>query len=213
MRKLLILSVSLAISGCASFGEGVTTAILKKQEAEDVRECRIDGKRFGGMQASFDQSTRSVKTLMVHGVGTHIPGYSTQFQEKLADELGLDAMSSRYKEIKLVNKEYPEKELGVLRIRRLTDEQQSREMLFYELTWSSITSPTKEHLKYDTSGAYSFRRAEVNQILKEFSNDTGPDPMIYLGKDSHDVILASFRTAFCWMVGYDWNMCTNTMHH
>ncbi|NOR80581.1 MAG: hypothetical protein GQ529_07060, partial [Methyloprofundus sp.] len=134
----------------------------------------------------------------------HIPGYSTQFQEKLAAELQLPVRSSRYKEIHLVDKNYPELDLGVLRIKRMLNKDQSREMLFYEMTWSAITNPEKEKLKYDTSGAYSFRRADVNQMLKEFSNDTSPDPMIYLGK-SKEVILASFRTAFCWMLGHDWN--------
>ncbi|TXK98561.1 hypothetical protein BMR08_03805 [Methylococcaceae bacterium CS2] len=205
MKNLLLLSMILIISGCASFGEGVTTAILKKQEKEDLRECRIDGKSFGGLQANFTESNHSVKLLMVHGVGTHIPGYSTQFQEKLSEELGLDEMSSHYKEIQLVNREYPEQDLGMLRIRRLLDKEQNRELIFYELTWSSITNRQKEKLKYDTSGAYSFRRADVNQMLKVFSNDTSPDPMIYLGKHSQDIILASFRTALCWMVGRGWD--------
>ena len=201
--------MSLIISGCASFGEGVTTAFLNKQKEEDLRECQVEGKSFGGIRASLDRSDQSdhlIKVLMVHGVGTHIPGYSTQFQEKLAKELSLGAMSSYYKEIKLVSKDYPDQDLGILRIRRLLDEEdQSREMLFYELTWSSITNPQKEKLKYDTSGEYSYRRAEVNQMLKVFSNDTSPDPMIYLGKHSQDVILASYRTALCWMVGRDWD--------
>ncbi|WP_428354143.1 hypothetical protein [Methyloprofundus sp.] len=209
MKKLLLLSISLIISGCASFGEGVTTAFLNKQKEKDLRECRVDGKSFGGMQGNYDGSNNLLKVLMVHGVGTHIPGYSTQFQEKLAAELGLDEMSSHYKEIKLVNKEYPDQDLGVLRVRRLLDQEQDEEMLFYELTWSSITNPQKEKLAYDTSGEYSFRRAEVNQMLKVFSNDTSPDPMIYLGKHSQDVILASFRTAFCWMMGRDWDALPN----
>lgn len=204
MKKIVLLTVSALLSGCASFGEGIATAIMEKQEQEDLRVCQIEGRQFGGMQDSFDHSNNSLKVLMVHGVGTHIPGYSTQFQEKLAAELELPVKSSRYKEIHLVNKEYPALNLGVLRIRRLLNNDRSREMLFYELTWSAITNPEKEKLKYDTSGAYSFRRAEVNQMLKEFSNDTSPDPMIYLGK-SREEILASFRTAFCWMVGRDWD--------
>lgn len=203
MNKLVLLIISALLSGCASFGEGIATAILEKQEEEDLRECRVDGKKFGGMQGSFDQSSHALKVLMVHGVGTHIPGYSTQFQEKLAAELHLPIRSSHYKEMHLVDKEYPEKDLGVLRVRRLLDEEKNREILFYELTWSAITNPEKEKLKYDTSGAYSFRRAEVNQMLKVFSNDTSPDPMIYLGK-SKEEILASFRAAFCWMIGRDW---------
>lgn len=203
MKKITLLLLSLLVSGCASFGEGITTAILKKQETEDLRECRVDGKSFGGMQETFQRSSHALKVLMVHGVGTHIPGYSTQFQEKLAAELDLPIRSSHYKEIFLVNAEYPGKDLGVLRVRRLLNQEEKREIYFYELTWSAITNPEKEKLKYDTSGAYSFRRADVNQMLKVFSNDTSPDPMIYLGK-SRDTILASFRTAFCWMSGRSW---------
>lgn len=204
MKKIIILTISALLSGCASFGAGVATAVLEKQEKEDLRECRVDGKHFGGMQKSFNETSHSLKVLMVHGVGTHIPGYSTEFQEKLAAELQLPVRSSRYKEIHLVNKDYPGQDLGVLRVKRMLNQDQSREMLFYEMTWSAITNPEKESLKYDTSGAYSFRRADVNQMLKEFSNDTSPDPMIYLGK-SRGKILASFRTAFCWMVGQDWS--------
>ncbi len=209
MKKISLLMLSALLSGCASFGEGIATAVLEKQEQEDLRECRVEGKSFGGMRSSFDKSSHALKVLMVHGVGTHLPGYSTQFQEKLADELELPVRSSQYKEINLVNKEFPDKELGVLRIRRLLSKDHSREMLFYELTWSAITNPEKELLAYDTSGAYAFRRADLNQMLKQFSNDTSPDPMIYLGK-SRDTILASFRMAFCWMVGRDWEALPET---
>jgi len=204
MKKILLLSMSLAISGCASFGEGISTAVLKKQEQEDLRACKISGKSFAGMQSSLELPGDTVKVLMVHGVGTHVPGYSTQFQGKLAAELNLTAKSSRYKEINLVNKELPEQTVGVLRVRRLLNEARNEEMLFYELTWSDITNPEKEKIKYDTSGEYSYDRAEVNQMLKQFSNDTSPDPMVYLGS-RHNEMLASFRTAFCWMVGRDWD--------
>lgn len=204
MKKILLLSLSLAVSGCASFGEGIATAVLNKQKQEDLRVCKISGKSFAGMQSSLELPGDTVKVLMVHGVGTHVPGYSSEFKEKLAKELGLTAKSSRYREIKLVNKEFPKKDLGVLRIRRLLNEDRSQEMLFYELTWSNITNPEKEKIKYDTSGEYSYDRAEVNQMLKQFSNDTSPDPMVYLG-NQHEEMLASFRTAFCWMVGRDWH--------
>jgi len=150
MKKIILISISLAISGCASFGEGIATAVLKKQEQEDVRACKISGKSFAGMKDSLELPGDKVKVLMVHGVGTHLPGYSTQFQEKLATELNLTVKSSRYKEINLVNKEFPDKNLGVLRVRRLLNEDQNQEMLFYELTWSAITNPQKEKIKYDT---------------------------------------------------------------
>ncbi len=204
MKKISLLIGTLMLSGCASFGEGVAKAFLEKQEEEDLRECKIFGKKFGGMEASFERSQHVVKVLMVHGVGSHIPGYSLQFQEKLAEELDLTKVSGRYKEIMLTHKEFPEQNLGTLRVKRLLSADESREILFYELTWSPITDPDKEKLKYDTSGAYSFRRAEVNQMLKVFSNDTSPDPMIYLG-GAREEILASFRTGFCWMAGRDWS--------
>ena len=209
MKKILLLSMSLVISGCASLGEGMATAFLKKQEAQDLRQCKISGKSFSGMQSSFEQPGDTEKVLMVHGVGTHVAGYSTEFQEKLSTELGLKLKSSRYKEIKLTHPEYPGVDLGELRVRRLMNEDHSREMLFYELTWSAITNPEKEKIKYDTSGEYSYDRAEVNQLLKQFSNDASPDPMIYLGK-SRGEILSSFRTAFCWMVENDWETLPKT---
>jgi len=203
MKKLGLLSVCLLFSGCTSMGEGLMNAFLEKQEAVDVRVCKIKGKSFGGIQAHLNQPNTSLKLLMVHGVGTHVPGYATQFREKLAAELALPVISSRYKEIKLINKMFPGKDLGTLRVRRLLNKEKNRELLFYELTWSAITTPEKKKLTYDTSGEYSYQRAEVNQMLKQFSNDTSPDPMIYLGK-SRELILASFRTAFCWMTGRNW---------
>jgi hypothetical protein len=90
-----------------------------------------------------------------------------------------------------------------LRINRFLDNSKTKELLFYELTWSEITAPQKEVLAYDNSGEYSFRRAKVNDLMKKFSNDTGPDPIIYLGESKKD-ILASFVQAFCWMTSGDW---------
>ena len=63
MKKILLLLMSLTVSGCASFGEGVTTAFLNKQKEEDLRECRIDGKSFAGMQGDFDRSNNLLKVL------------------------------------------------------------------------------------------------------------------------------------------------------
>lgn len=58
-------------------------------------------------------------------------------------------------------------------------------------------------LAFDTSGDYDFRRAKINGLLKKFSNDTGPDPVIYLGH-SREAILAAFGQSFCWMASGDW---------
>ena len=62
--------------------------------------------------------------------------------------------------------------MGNLRVTRLQNENNSKELWFYELTWSEITRDQKSLLAFDNSGEYSFRRAEVNDMLKKFSNDT-----------------------------------------
>ncbi|MCK9396715.1 MAG: hypothetical protein M0Q44_14130 [Methylobacter sp.] len=192
------------LSGCASLGKGMAEAFLEKQQAVDTRLCEIWGKPFKGLASNLGNKQGKMKVLMVHGVGDHSPGYSTQFVEKLAKELDLPVMSSQYKNITLTSRVDNSKNLGNLRITRLLSKDRSKELLFYELTWSIITAKQKEVLAYDNSGEYSFRRAEVNNMMKVFSNDTGPDPIIYLGESRND-ILVSFGQSFCWMTKSNWN--------
>lgn len=202
-KSLLLVSLAVFLSGCASFGKGVAEAFLEKSEAVDTRVCQVRGKSFEGIAPGLEKSQGKTKVLMVHGVGDRLPGYSTEFLEKLANELHLTAKSSSYKDIKLMSFSDPEEKLGDLRISRLQNENGSKELWFYELTWSEITRNQKALLAFDNSGEYSYRRAEVNDMLKKFSNDTGPDPIIYLGK-SRDLILRSFAQAFCWMGKDSW---------
>jgi hypothetical protein len=124
--------------------------------------------------------------------------------EKLAHELRLPVRASVYKDITLSSQLEPNKDLGNLRVIRLLSKNLQQELLFYELTWSPITAKQKEVLAYDNSGEYSFRRAEANNLMKKFSNDTTPDPIIYLG-ESRDDILVSFAQAFCWMTKNHWD--------
>jgi hypothetical protein len=201
---LSLVSLSLLLSGCASFGKGVAEAILEKSNTEDTRVCQVWGKSFSGIAPGLENPQRKTKVLMVHGVGDRLPGYSTEFLEKLAGELKLTAKSSYFKDIQLMSFSDPEKKLGNLRVIRLQNENNSKELWFYELTWSEITRDQKALLAFDNSGAYSFRRAEVNDMLKKFSNDTGPDPLIYLG-ESRELILRSFAQAFCWMAKDSWD--------
>jgi len=203
-RLIVISLVSLLMSGCSSLGKGVTEAFLEKQESEDTRVCEIWGQAFTGLDSHGLEHNGKVKVLMVHGVGEHQPGYSTEFYEKLAKELGLSVTSKTHKDIELSNKENSTNALGKLRINRYLTKDQSQEYLFYELTWSDITAKEKEVLAYDNSGEYSFRRAEVNDLMKRFSNDTGPDPIIYLG-ESRQSILSSFAQSVCWMTSGDWD--------
>jgi len=200
--RLLIIAAQL--SGCASLGKGMAEAFLEKQQSADTRLCEIWGKSFNGLSPFLNNKQGKMKVLMVHGVGDHLPGYSTQFVEKLAKELDLPVMSTQYKNITLTSRLDSSKNLGNLRINRLLSKDRSKELLFYELTWSVITAKQKEVLAYDNSGEYSFRRAEVNNLMKKFSNDTGPDPIIYLGESRED-IQVSFGQSFCWMTKSSWD--------
>lgn len=210
-KNLLALSLSLLLSGCASIGKGIAEAVMEKQEGEDTRLCEITGEAFGGIKPQLEVPGRKMKVLMVHGVGNHLPGYSTQFLEKLTKELDLTVTGKAYKNINLADPKAPEKHLGNLRIHRYLNQNKDQELLFYELTWSEITAKDKEFLSYDNSGEQSFRRAEVNDLLKKFSNDTGPDPIIYLGEKRED-ILTAFRQSFCWMVHGDWRSLPDDVH-
>ena len=194
-----------SLSGCSSFGKGVAEAVLEKSDTEDKRLCQVWGSSFSGMAPALEKHEGKTKVLMVHGVGNNLPGYSTEFLEKLAKELNLTVRSRDHKDIPLIPSPlFPEKNLGNLRVTRLLSADRLQEMLFYELTWSEITREQKALLGFDNSGDYSFRRAELNNLLKIFANDTGPDPIIYLGESRKD-ILNAFVQSFCWMAQGDWD--------
>lgn len=206
-----VLSISLLLNGCASFGKGIIEGILEKQEEEDTRLCEITGDKFSGLKPQLEVPGRRMKVLMVHGVGNHLPGYSTEFLEKLAKELDLTVTAKAYKNITLAAPNDSVKHLGNLRINRYLDKTKTQELLFYELTWSEITAKDKEVLSYDNSGEQSFRRAEVNDLLKKFSNDTGPDPIIYLG-EKRDDMLTAFAQSLCWMASGGWDGLPDDVH-
>ncbi|NOQ34788.1 MAG: hypothetical protein GQ569_02720 [Methylococcaceae bacterium] len=203
IKKSIVLLLVLWLSGCASLGKGVAEAFLEKQEAKDERVCEIWGTAFGGLKANLSTNNGISKVLMIHGVGDHSSGYATEFAEKLAKELELSVTSKQHKEINLTDREDKTKKLGKLRVRRFLNKAKNKELLFYELTWSEITAKYKEILAYDNSGEYSFRRTKINDMMKKFSNDTGPDPIIYLGESRGD-ILSSFIQSFCWMASGGW---------
>ena len=164
-NNVLLVCLSLSLSGCASFGKGMAEAVLEKYNTEDTRVCQVRGKPFLGLDASLNKLEGKTKVLMVHGVGDHFPGYATEFLEKLAKELKLTAKVSNYKEIQLMSSSEPEDRLGHLRVTRLQDAG-GKELWFYELTWSEITRSQKALLAFDNSGEYSYKRADVNEMLK-----------------------------------------------
>jgi len=142
--------------------------------------------------------------MMVHGVAKHEPGYSTQLLQGLANKMGLNQISRITKNIDLIDSFNPSKKLGNLRIRQLSNEDESHELVFYELTWSEINDDRKKILTYDMSGDYAFHRAFVNENLKRFTNDFIPDQMLYVG-DTREDILISFTQALCWMITKTWD--------
>ncbi|MGZ8225285.1 MAG: hypothetical protein ACXWT3_01445 [Methylococcaceae bacterium] len=152
------------------------------------------------------------RVLFVHGVGDHIPGYTTHFREKLAKELNLNVCSEGQKNIELGRPLFPGKNLGNLRVTHLLNEENGQELTFYELTWSEISRQEKALLVFDNSGEYDFRRAAINGMVKKFSNDTGPDPIIYLGQ-SRVPILAAYAQSFCWMATRNWEDLPDSGKH
>jgi len=79
-------------------------------------------------------TTKTTKVMMVHGVGTHKPGYSTQLLEGLANKMGLNRFSKISKNITLNDVLETHMEFGNLRISRATNDDETQELLFYELT-------------------------------------------------------------------------------
>ena len=207
------LGLALALAGCGSIAKGVTEAILEQAETEDTRACHITGPASTGLATLLEtqeqrraggQSKPTLKILMVHGIGRHLPGYSARLTEHLMRALELNVISERAKEIVLQSPAYPDQQLGQLRINRFTNKARTRELLFYELTWSEIIEAEKKPIAFDDSSEYTFRRTALNSFMKEFFNSHVSDPLIYLGR-SHTKILTSVREAFCWMTQGDWD--------
>src|SRR5574344_114378 len=102
MKKILLIIAILGLSGCASFGRGIVEAILDKDKKEDTRQCEIQGDKIRGIEYYFNQG-KTVKVMMIHGVGTHTPGYATRIRENLAKSLNLTVLSRKPKNITLIN--------------------------------------------------------------------------------------------------------------
>jgi hypothetical protein len=208
------------LSGCSSISKGITQAYLE-QETEDTRECWITGRSFGGLdrlfQAESEQdsdtsATEKLKILMVHGIGNHAPGYSRRLQDGLVEEFGFENMDETIKTIALSHPAYPAS-LGVLRVHRYMNPEQSQEMLFYELTWDSINEQEKQLLNFDNSTEASIKRAPFNHTLKTFINETVPDALMYNTKYRLPIQL-SVAQANCWILSEKWeNLPNNRESH
>ena len=214
---ILLCLVSPLLGGCASIARGVTEGIMgtRGEEAQqNTGVCAIRGPAFAGIAPALEQQAttpgRTVKVLMIHGIGRHLPGYSGRLQDKLTAALGLDVVQEQYKAFTLSpppprpELNLGDQPLGTLRVNRYTNKSGSRELLFYELTWSTITDPTKAILAYDTTSEYAYHRATLNRVAKEFINSHIPDPIIYTG-DTHQKILVAVTQSLCWMSSGDWD--------
>jgi len=212
-KYLLIIWLALLpvlLSGCASFGRGVTEAILD-QQSEDTRQCWIDGREFEGLDSLFDQGDEGtidrLKILKVHGIGSHTPGYSQRLQNGLIEEFGFTAMDETVKSIHLTNQNYAG-DLGTLQVHRYIDLERSREMLFYELTWDPIVEAEKQLLNFDNTAESSARRVPFNHTLKTFLNATVPDVVMYNTRYRQPIQL-SIAQAVCWMLSEEWENLPN----
>ncbi|MHA1566068.1 MAG: hypothetical protein ACTSX7_12215, partial [Alphaproteobacteria bacterium] len=151
-----------------------------------------------------NSSRPQVKVIYVHGIGTHRPGHSIDLMQNLTRSLALDVRSPRPKRIGLADPENPDESLGELNLFRFTDQHHKRDLVFYELTWSSITQSSKEAIAFDESDVYKARRASINQTLRKFINDVAPDPIAFAGNRG-ETILHAIGQSLCWAMSRTWS--------
>jgi hypothetical protein len=215
-----ILATALVVSGCAAFGEGLGRAVLSQIEGDpevDVRACEIQGAPFAGILAALqaqdgqgligDAGTSErtvVKLMIVHGIGSHHPGYSGRTVANLTAVLGLNVVSPRIKSVDLMDPDFPGESIGTLTAQRFTDNARKRELVVYELTWSRISDRARANLRFDNSQIHTRHRAPLNQLGKTFVNDVLVDPLVYVGVGRHK-ILSAVRQGMCWAYSTDWD--------
>ncbi len=218
---LIAIAALIPLGGCSSIARGVTEALVDNGPEVDNRQCEVEGPAFDGVRQSLEaqspQSPKITKVLMVHGISSHLPGYSSRLQKQLYEKLSLTKTDSQVKAIQLDSanilwdKDEPHV-LGMLRVSRHTDDSGERQLLFYELTWSSITDPQKQQLAADSANNEGLQRASLNNSLKGFMNATVPDLLIYNG-NGYDRITTAVTQSVCWMIADDWNDLPNGGAH
>lgn len=212
--RLTVLCIAISLlSGCAGFGRGVTEALLGDNGKEtDSRQCAIRGRPFDGLNHYLAQQTpptaddagRTLMVLMVHGIGSHQPGYATRLAENLARSLSLNRTQEKFKEFQLIHPDYPGETLGTLRVSAFLNADDSQEMNFFELTWDPIVEEEKQTISFDNSGEYAFRRTTINNTLKLFVNETVPDVLMYNGQFRERAQI-SVTQAICHMMSDNWD--------
>lgn len=206
IKKAVILLLMLMTVGCASFEKEVAKELVATHKAK-LDRCEIEGFSYKGIDENLNKN-KVLKVLMIHGVGTHFPGYSRRIQENLANNIGLDVRSRVPKNITLLDPKDHKTQIGNLQITFWQNKDKSKNMLFYELTWSEITIPDKQIIAFDTREEYSKFRVPFNEMMKKFLDNTLPDPLIYL-VDKNNLILDSSNQAVCWMLKTNWSNIPN----
>ena len=203
----LILLVSFWLHGCASTAEGITRALVDDGKESTPRQCIVTGPAFGGIsdmgQTGGASVSKTLRIVLVHGIGTHEVGWSIPLQQRLSAMIGLNSLDRDIKNIQLVSSKFPGESLGRLLVTRSYNKQSDIELIAYELTWSEITQPLKRKLAYDTGAYYNDKRAAFNQNLKVFLNDRLLDPVAYLG-GANLLIKAAASEALCFTSVPDW---------
>ncbi len=155
---------------------------MQGSERQDVRKCWVEGASFDGVAPLLERQkgfgdVRAVNpelpelnAIYIHGMGTHVPGHGALLVEGLAETLALNVQSKRAKRVELVSPTDPSQILGELNLLRLTNEERSLDLVFYELTWSEITRPIRDSLAFDESTKFSSRRASINHEIRCFTN-------------------------------------------
>lgn len=220
LRLGTAVALSLVVAGCASFGEGVGRGVLSRlgdSPDTDAGACEITGAPFDGILAALQAqdgqppigtgagAERSVvKVVIVHGIGSHLPGYSGRTVANLTEVLGLDLVAPRIKSLDLVDPMFPGESIGTLTAKRFSDMARERELIVYELTWSRISDGARAALRFDSSEVHARHRARMNEIGKVFANDVLVDPLVYVGA-GREKILTAVRQSVCWAYSTDWD--------
>jgi len=213
---IVIFSFLLLLNSCSSITKGAVEGLMNSTRADevDLRQCFGSGRPFRGLTVKLNSLAgqgssaaghkKVLKVLLVHGIGSHQPGYSALWVGNIARSLNLNKAQEYYKEITLSHPDFPGKDLGTLRISRYFDDNGSREAQFFELTWGTIVDQDKSEVAYDNSGEYSHDRANINDTLKSFINDVIPDVILYYG-NLRETIQVSVSQAISWMMSNDWD--------
>lgn len=202
MKKTILLILFIFINSCVSLEKEVAQEFVDTHK-QPISRCEIEGFAYHGTN-TYLKSQEVLKVLMIHGVGIHHPGYSRRLQENMANNIGLNVISRLPKNITLLDPKNPETQIGNLQISYWQNIDATKKMLFYELTWSEITTPDKEIIAFDTTEQYSKFRVPFNNMIKKFLDNTLPDPLIY-EVDKNNLILDSSQQAVCWTLQTNWD--------